>query len=147
VRRPHPGPLAVGGLLVLALLLTAAPSAATDGSGAGPTWTIASAGSGATGALAGGTSAELPCYQGTCLVPGPQRVLAGIRSSAGDRRVLARLAIARLARVGERQIGLRILQGMYATVSLTPMRPLDPVPSDLSATDRVRLGFRYQIDF
>ena len=53
----------------------------------------------------------------------------------------------RLARVGERQLGLRLLEGFYATVALQPNRALDPIPPGLTPTERVLVGLSYQIRF
>jgi hypothetical protein len=50
-------------------------------------------------------------------------------------------------RVGERQLGMRLLSGFYATVALQPNRALDPVPPNLSPTDRVLVGLSYVIKF
>jgi hypothetical protein len=50
--------------------------------------------------------------------------------------------------MGERRLGLRLLHGLYATVGLVPARPLiDPVPADVSATDRVRVGLGCMVRF
>ena len=51
----------------------------------------------------------------------------------------------RFARFGKRGLGMRLLQGVYATVSMRPNQPLDPV--SMRTADRVSIGVRCMIKF
>ncbi len=72
----------------------------------------------------------LPLITGSPIVPGADPV-----------------AVSRFTRVGERQLGVRLLPRFYATVAMQPNRALDPVPPDVSPTDRLRIGLSYVINF
>jgi hypothetical protein len=52
--------------------------------------------------------------------------------------------VKRLERVGERQLGLKLLRGIYATIGI---RPLDRVPVAPSMAERTAFGLRYEINF
>jgi hypothetical protein len=75
----------------------------------------------------GAAALEIP---GTTIVPG---------AHAGG--------IALFTRVGERQLGMRLLPGFYATVAVQPNRALDPVPPNLPPGDRVLVGLSYVVKF
>ncbi len=53
----------------------------------------------------------------------------------------------RMMRIGERHLGMHLVEGFYATVTLQPNRALDPVPPDVSTTDRVLVGVRWMVRF
>lgn len=53
----------------------------------------------------------------------------------------------RLMRVGKQSLGLRLLEGFYATIGLRPIQVVDPASADRSPTDRVDLGVVYVVNF
>jgi hypothetical protein len=95
----------------------------------------------------GQPTAELHCYAGSCITTTAHQ--AGRLRTASPRKAARRgLSAPHLVSMGDRKVGLRLLRGIYATVSLVPSRPLlDPIPPDVSATDRVRVGLGCMLRF
>jgi len=134
----------------LVLLVTATPAVAA-GAAAERSQPLASADSSAEIAVAedGQTSAGLGCAENPCVATTPGEVGAPARPRAPARKTpWLGLSASHIVPMEERKLGLRLLRGLYATVSLVPARPLlDPIPTDVHTTDRVRVGLGCMVRF
>jgi hypothetical protein len=127
------------------LLATCGLALAADG--AAPPAAPSDGGSGTATGTHGRRSTLSYCDAAACLTPAADGVAAPLRTADREAPRL-RPSAPHIVRMEERKLGLRLLGGIYATVSLVPARPLlDPIPPDVSATDRVRVGLGCMLRF
>ncbi len=126
----------------VALLVACSPARAADEAAerSQPAAPASSPAAPATADDARSSTTVLRCYAGACIATKAQEKPAQLKTAVRKTPWLG-LSSSPVVSMGERKLGLRLLHGIYATVSLVPARPLlDPVPTDVSATDRVRVG-------
>jgi hypothetical protein len=123
------------------LLVIGTPTLAA-GETAQPSQPVASAASTAAPTTADDARPDVAvrCYAGACIATRLREAPAQLKTAVRKTPWLG-LSNPPVVSMGERKLGLRLLGGVYATVGLAPARPLlDPLPPDVSATDRVRVG-------
>jgi hypothetical protein len=102
---------------------------------------------GETAAATGAEDTEEADEAGPVATSPPQRRFLALGDARAFLTDLPSGSTPRMMRIGERQLGMHLLDGFYATVTLQPNRALDPVPADVPTTDRVLVGLRWMVRF